>query len=158
MTLPDRLRAGAWPSSARAMRCLLKCSNERDPYLQLLSTREILMSTLSGPPAISWRKAGATAGQYAANLLGHTRAAMIGTMGLLLRKETAIPKPDLSWDRGLQLAPVNLECLVTASQHGAVNTSLLLAHTARRSTRVGFGRDAVLRVASNPGSVIGEKS
>ena len=81
MTLPDALRAGAWPSTARAMRCLLKCSNERDPRLQLPPIGEILLSTLKGPLAISWRKVGATAGQYAANLLGYTRAAMVETKG-----------------------------------------------------------------------------
>ena len=32
-----------------------------------------------------------------------------------------------------------VECLVTASHHLAVNTSLLLAHTARRTTRMRFG-------------------
>ena len=46
-------------------------------------------------------------------------------------------KPCLSWDRGLEPALVNEESLVTARQQRAVNTSLLLAHTARRSTRAG---------------------
>ncbi len=31
-TLPDKLRGGAWPSSARAVRCPVKSGNERDPY------------------------------------------------------------------------------------------------------------------------------
>ena len=56
--------------------------------------------------------------------------------GLQHRKVEPIPKPYLSWDRGLQPALVNMECLVTARHHRAVNTSLLLAHTARRFTRV----------------------
>ncbi len=30
-TLPDELRGGAWPSSARAVRCPVKSGNERDP-------------------------------------------------------------------------------------------------------------------------------
>lgn len=36
MGLPDTLRGVAWLSSARAVRCWLKCQNERDPrvYLQ----------------------------------------------------------------------------------------------------------------------------
>ncbi len=59
--------------------------------------------------------------------------------GLQLRKEKPTPKPYLSWDRGLQPALVNMECLVTAGHHPAVNTSLLLAHTARRTTRMRFG-------------------
>ena len=35
---------------------------------------------------------------------------------------------------------MNMESLVIARQHRAVNTSLLLAHTARRFTRVEFRR------------------
>ena len=59
--------------------------------------------------------------------------------GLRPREGELIPKPCLSWDRGLQPAPVNVECLVTARHQRAVNTSLLLAHTARRATQVGLG-------------------
>ncbi len=36
--LPDEPRGSAWPSSARAVRCFVKLSNERDLYLQLLIT------------------------------------------------------------------------------------------------------------------------
>ncbi len=36
--LPDEPRGGAWPSSARAVRCPVKSGNERDLYLQLLTT------------------------------------------------------------------------------------------------------------------------
>ena len=36
-TLPDTLRGGAWPSSARAVRCPVKSGNERDLRPQLLS-------------------------------------------------------------------------------------------------------------------------
>ncbi len=34
--LPDKPRGGAWPSSARAVRCPVKSGNERDPRPQLL--------------------------------------------------------------------------------------------------------------------------
>ena len=34
--LPNRSKGGAWPPTARALRCPLKCGNERDPCLQLL--------------------------------------------------------------------------------------------------------------------------
>ncbi len=81
MTLPDWLRGGAWPSPVRAVRCLLKCSNERDPHALLPLTREILSSTLGRPPLRKRRRVGATAGQYAPNFPGHTRAAMTGTKG-----------------------------------------------------------------------------
>ena len=56
------------------------------------------------------------------------------------RKEEAISKPYHSYDRGLKLALMNMESLVTACQHRAVNTSLLLAHTARRFIEVGSWR------------------
>ncbi len=59
--------------------------------------------------------------------------------GLPPREGEPIPKLYLSWDRGLQPALVNMECLVTAGHHPAVNTSLLLAHTARRTARMRFG-------------------
>ncbi len=36
-TLPDKPRGGAWPSSARAVRCPVKSGNERDLYPQLLT-------------------------------------------------------------------------------------------------------------------------
>ena len=40
-------------------------------------------------------------------------------------------KADLSWNRRLQLACVNVESLVTVGQHTAVNTFPGLVHTAR---------------------------
>ncbi len=33
--LPDKPKGGAWPPTARAVRCPLKCGNERDPCPQL---------------------------------------------------------------------------------------------------------------------------
>ncbi len=56
--------------------------------------------------------------------------------GLRLRKEEPISKPYLSWDCRLQLADMNVESLVIVCHQRTVNTSLLLAHTARRSIRV----------------------
>jgi hypothetical protein len=43
-----------------------------------------------------------------------------------------------------------MESLVTACHHRAVNTSLLLAHTARRSIRVGYRRGAVINGRDEP--------
>ena len=60
---------------------------------------------------------------------------MAGTAGADPERGRQSLKPRRSWDRGLQLALVNEESLVTARQQRAVNTSLLLAHTARRSTQ-----------------------
>jgi hypothetical protein len=42
--------------------------------------------TIMGLPPIRRRKEGATAGQYAPNALGHTRAAMVGTEGSNLER------------------------------------------------------------------------
>ena len=46
-------------------------------------------------------------------------------------------KADLSWNRRLQLACVNVESLVTVGQHTAVNTFPGLVHTARQVMEVG---------------------
>lgn len=55
------------------------------------------------------------------------------------RKSEVIHKPDLSPDRRLQLAFVKMESVVIVTQNVTVNMSLLLAHTARQTTRVGSG-------------------
>ncbi len=39
--LPNEPRGSAWPSSARAVRCPVKSGNERDLYLQLLTSSAI---------------------------------------------------------------------------------------------------------------------
>ena len=50
------------------------------------------------------------------------------------RKVKLISKPALSSDRGLQLALVKPESLVSEGHHLSLNKSLLLAHTARQVT------------------------
>jgi hypothetical protein len=77
--LPDKLRGGAWPSPVRAVRCPVKSGNDRDP--RPLLPPASAPGTLGGLPPIRRRKERATAGQYAPNPPGHTRAAMAGTMG-----------------------------------------------------------------------------
>ena len=62
---------------------------------------------------------------------------MVGTIGCNTERWSQTSKPYLSPDRGLQLALVTLESLVIRGQHPLVNTSLLLAHTARQTTRAG---------------------
>ena len=49
-------------------------------------------------------------------ILGDTHATMAGTMGCQAVRRSESPKPGLSSDRGLQLAPVKPESLVTAGQ------------------------------------------
>ncbi len=89
------------------------------------------------PPWLTWRKEGATVGLYAPNLLGYTWPTMDETTGCDSERRSQSLKLILSSDRGLQLAHVKLESLVIAFQHNAVNTSLLLAHTARQATQMG---------------------
>ncbi len=77
--LPNKPRGGAWPSSARAVRCPVKSGNERDLCLQLLTafgTEHIVRTALE-----TRRKVQATVGLYAPNPLGYTRATMVRTMG-----------------------------------------------------------------------------
>ena len=137
-TLPDKLRGGAWPSPARTVRRPVKSGNERDPCRQLLQ------------PFSGVEEIGGTAADKAEEGAGYGRSVCPESPGphagyngadngWRTRKGELIPKPRLSWDRGLQPVLVNLESLVTARHHRAVNTSLLLAHTARRFTRAGWG-------------------
>ncbi len=78
--------------------------------------------------------------------------------GSLLREETLISKPCLSWDCGLQLALMNLKSLVVACHHRAANVSLFLAHTARRFMRVFSGRGGFLWGSSIFGDASRKKS
>ncbi len=77
--LLDEPRGSAWPPSARAVRCPAKSGNERDLYLQLLSTFRI--EHIVETAFERRRKVQATVGLYAPNLLGYARATMTGTMG-----------------------------------------------------------------------------
>ncbi len=78
-TLPDEPRGGAWPSSARAVKCPVKSGNERDLYPQLLTN--FVIEHIVGTALETGRKVQATVGLYAPNPLGYTRATMVGTMG-----------------------------------------------------------------------------
>ena len=79
-TLPDEPRGSAWPPSARAVRCPVKSGNERDLYLQLLTSRNVI-EHIVGTALERERKVQATVGLYAPNPLGYTRATMVVTMG-----------------------------------------------------------------------------
>ncbi len=78
--LLDEPRGSAWPPSARAVRCPVKSGNERDLCLQLL-TSNFRNEHIVGTALETGRKVQATVGLYAPNLLGYTRATMVGTMG-----------------------------------------------------------------------------
>ncbi len=77
--LLDEPRGSAWPPSARSVRCPVKSGNERDLYLQLLTTFGI--EHFVGTACENRRKVQTTVGLYAPNLLGYTRATMVGTTG-----------------------------------------------------------------------------
>ena len=57
-----------------------------------------------------------TSSQHGPDALGDTHATMAGTVGSQAVTRSQSPKPGLSADRGLQLAPVKAELLVTAGQ------------------------------------------
>ncbi len=80
MGLPNEPRGSAWPPSARAVRCPVKSGNERDLYLQLL-TSSYVIEHIVGAAFERKRKVQATVGLYAPNPLGYTRATMVVTMG-----------------------------------------------------------------------------
>ncbi len=76
MVLPDEPRGSAWPSSARTVRRAVKSVNEQDPCPYLLPIQFAGLGTIGGPLAMSQRKARATVGLYAPNLLGYTWTTM----------------------------------------------------------------------------------
>ena len=83
------------------------------------------------------RKVGTTSSRHGSYVWGYTHATMAGNNGLPQRELERILKAGLSWNCRLQLACMNLELLVTAGQHTAVNTFPGLVHTARHVMEVG---------------------
>ena len=75
--------------------------------------------------------------QHGPDALGDTHATMAGTTGSQAVTRSQSPKPGLSADWGLQLAPMKPELLVTAGQHTAVNMFPGLVHTARHVMKAG---------------------
>ena len=100
--------------------------------------------------------------QHGPYILGNTHATMGGTAGSQAVTRSQSHKPGLSSDRGLQLAHVKAELLVTAGQHTAVNMFPGLVHTARHVMKAGNTRSRWAnpqgRQPSKVGSVIGTKS
>ena len=124
---------GAWLSSARVVRCLVKSSNEPNPPRMLPAPR---VGTHAGPPESIRRRAGTTSSHHAPYALGCTRATMAGTEGCHPARGSGSRKAGPSSDWGLQPAPMKSELLVIADQHAAVNAFPGLVHTARHTTRV----------------------
>ena len=93
-------------------------------------------STLRGLPAFEvGGRSGRRQVSMARNLLGYTRHTMRRTTGCDRVSESQSLKPVPSSDRGLKLAHVKPESLVSGGHHLSLNTSLLLAHTARQANR-----------------------
>ena len=68
----------AWLSSVRAVRCLVKSTNERNPYDPLPSGNAGNSGHTAG---LRQRKVGMTSSQYGPYAQGCTRATMAGTEG-----------------------------------------------------------------------------
>jgi hypothetical protein len=132
MTLAELQRGGAWSSSVRTVRRSVKSDNEQDPYPQLplpspdgehiVETATAKVEEGSGNDRSVCPEFPGLHARYKDHDNGHRR-----------REAKAIPKRGHSSDRGLQLALVKLDSVVIASQNGAVNMPLLLAHTARQT-------------------------
>src|SRR5574344_1384968 len=137
VSLRGRDTGGAWLSSARVVRCLVKSNNERNPCCQL--------------PSFSWALWRDCRGQH-----GGRRGRRQIIMPLMFwathvlqwlstkRSETVRSsepqKSSLSSDCGLQPAHMKSELLVIADQHAAVNAFPGLVHTARHTMGVGSAR------------------
>ena len=92
--------------------------------------------TLKELSVINRRKVGTTSSPHGPYAQGYTRATMVGTEGSNTATCSGSQKTGLSWDCSLQLDCMNLELLVIADQHAAVNTFPGLVHTARHTMEV----------------------
>ena len=109
----DTYVGAAWLSSARAVRCRLKCHNERNPYRQLLTGR----AEDSGETAVVRREEGGDDVKSARPLHPGRHTCYNGVdKGKPPGDRERIPKPRLSSDRSLQLDSVKLDSLVIAHQ------------------------------------------
>ncbi len=98
------------------------------------------MGTLERLPGITRRKVGMTSNHHAPYDLGYTRATMAVTKRSKPVKASKPQKGCLSSDCSLQPDYMELESLVIADQHAAVNTFPGLVHTARHTMGVGNAR------------------
>ena len=73
-----RVTGAAWLSSVRAVRCLVKSTNERNPFEQLPAGDA---GNSAQTARLRGRKVGMTSSQYGPYAQGCTRATMAGTEG-----------------------------------------------------------------------------
>ena len=104
----------AWLSSVRAVRCLVKSTNERNPFEQLPAGDA---GNSAQTARLRGRKVGMTSSQYGPYAQGCTRATMAGTEGSETARWSQPQRAGPSSDRGLQPDPVKSDLLVTAHQH-----------------------------------------
>ena len=108
-----KCEGAAWLSSARAVRCRLKCHNERNPYRQLLTGK----AEDSGETATVRCEEGGDDVKSARPLCPGLHTCYNGRYrGQLPDDRMRISKAGLSSDRSLQLDSVKLDSLVIAHQ------------------------------------------
>ena len=103
----------AWLSSVRAVRCLVKSTNERNPYDPLPSGNAGNSGHTAG---LRQRKVGMTSSQYGPYIQGCTRATMAYTERRKTARWSKSQRVCLSSDWGLQPDPMKSDLLVTAYQ------------------------------------------
>ena len=108
-----RLRGAAWLSSARAVRCRLKCHNERNPCRQLLAGEA---EDSGGTASVSCEEGGDDVKSARPLHPGRHTCYNGVDKGRRLGDKEQIPKPRLSSDRSLQPDSVKLDSLVIAHQ------------------------------------------
>ena len=103
----------AWLSSVRAVRCLVKSTNERNPYDPLPTGKAGDSGHTAG---LRQRKVGMTSSQYGPYIQGCTRATMAYTERRKTARWSKSQRVCLSSDWGLQPDPMKSDLLVTAYQ------------------------------------------
>ena len=109
----DRCRGAAWLSSARAVRCRLKCHNERNPCRQLPSSD---VGDSGGTATARCEEGGDDVKSARPLRLGRHTCYNGVDSGTPPGDRAPIPKPRLSSDRSLQPDSVKLDSLVIAHQ------------------------------------------
>ena len=108
-----RRRGAAWLSSARAVRCRLKCHNERNPYRQLLTGKA---EDSVGTAGASCEEGGDDVKSARPLRPGRHTCYNGNYRGKPPGDRERNPKSCLSSDRSLQLDSVKLDSLVIAHQ------------------------------------------
>ena len=113
LSLRGRRGGAAWLSSARAVRCRLKCHNERNPFRQLPSGNA---GDSVGTAIVRCEEGGDDVKSARPLRPGLHTCYNGGYRGLPLGDEAPIPKTSLSSDWSLQPDSTKLDSLVIAHQ------------------------------------------